>query len=91
VWYNIDNKGYNMENKERIKNLKELIVRVKSAIAQLEYIKINNFSGIIVDDYDFMDMARRNDIALENLQILKYKLLTELKSLQESNQNTVNN
>jgi len=80
-----------MENKERIKNLKELIVRVKSAIAQLEYIKINNFSGIIVDDYDFMDMARRNDIALENLQILKYKLLTELKSLQESNQNTVNN
>lgn len=79
-----------MDKTEQIKKLKGLIKRIEKAIKELEWVEID-VMGVGLQEYDFMQIYHSNKNVLQELKREKYIFEEELKTLQESNENTLNN
>ena len=78
-----------MDKTERIKKLKSLIKKIEKSIGELYYVS-QDVMGLL-EENDFMQIYHTNQNVLDELKRIRYILKEELKTLQESNENTINN
>lgn len=76
-----------MDKNEQIKKLKRSIKRIERSIEELKWLEIE-VRGVL-ETNDFMDIYHSNADVLQKLRREKYILEEALKTLEESNENSL--
>ena len=77
-----------MDKTEKIKKLKRSIKRIERSIEVLKWLEIEVRGVLKIND--FTDIYHSNADVLQKLEREKYILEEALKTLEESNENTIN-
>ena len=77
-----------MNKEEKVKKLKWLIKKIQRAIDEISWLRFDAMD--VLEEHNYMLICNKNEKVVEGLRIEKSYLEDELKSLQESKENTTN-